>query len=233
MPSIYIIASSLAAGTGIGLILWFMGRRRASEKISFLDNKLKLAENRSLDLQRQMTAIKSEAETLRRNLEEERFAKDAAVSNWQQSVKKGVTVAAFCLVGGMATGAVTGWVGSSMTYRMKQNQSLMELEMNERIALLKAEILEKEMARLTENYEALEKSWHEIAVEKAVAETKLEILLKNIVIEKGGQGFLLDYGQMKNDWQKENADKKLKKDWQTPESQVILNSRGALKPIGT
>ncbi len=206
MSLLYLFSLLLAGGLAVWFLAQAFEKRKTFAKVHLLENKLKLTENRAIELQRQITLIQNE--------------KDQALTKWHASVKKGAAVATFCLAGGLILGSVSGWLGSKLTIEAQQNRQLIEFEMNERIAVLKAEIVEKEFTELKNNYEILEKSSNELAVEKAVAEAKLEILLKNIVIEKGGQGFIFDY-------------KKMKKDWQSSKSQVILNNREFVNPVGT
>ncbi len=220
MPSSYLFILIVAAGGAMWFIAQSIEKRRNLGKVLTLEAKLKLADTKSLNLERQVASLKNEATVLKKNLEETQAAKENALTQWQTSVRRGLYMAALCLAGGLLGGAATGWMGAKFTSQAHESRETFEREMNERIALLKAEIFEKELTVLKGNYQVLEKNANELAVEKAVAEAKLAILLENIVIEKNGQGFLLDY-------------KKMKKDWQSSQSQVILNNREIANPIGT
>ncbi len=219
MSSNYLFVLMVVIAGGMWFFAQSFERRRNRGKVFSLESKLKLADTKALNFERELSTLKNEATSLKKNLEETQAANENALTQWQISVRRGIYVAVLCLAGGLLGGATTGWMGAKLTGQAHESRETFEREMNERIALLKAEIFEKELAALKANYQTLEKNSHELAVGKAVAEAKLAILLENIVIEKDGQGFLLDY-------------KKMKKDWQSSKTPVILNNREMVNPIG-
>ena len=198
-----------AAGLVLGgALIWFLAsvleRQKQVFRLNALENKFRFSENRALELQDKLAKVEQDANLLRQTFEEEKSAKDAALLRWHESVRQGTVIAALCLLAGIFGGGSAAWFLGTLTLEAKNNRRTSELEISTRIAEVKASLFEKQLTQLQSDYTALEKSWFETRVEKTVAETKLQILLDHLVVEKDGRGFALDYKRMKKDWEDQN-----------------------------
>jgi hypothetical protein len=204
----------LASGA---LVAWYLAVSAESKKkashIQGLETKLRFSESRALDLNEKLTKAQNDAEVLRKNLAEERDAKHNAITVLNQSLKKGGMVAASCyfFLGVFLAGTVT-WFWAGARAEANHIRQVSDFQMNAHLAELKAELLERQLAKLQRDYESLKKNWFQVLEEKTVALAKLEILLQNMVVENGSRGFRLDYKKMKKNWGKEDDRRKVKDD---------------------
>jgi hypothetical protein len=170
-----------------------------------LESKIRLAQGETFQLREQLSLLKGEVSILQKTLGEERISKQNALATLTESFKRGILATGMmALAAGVVVGGGVSWQAATWRVEAKKAADGYEIEMQNRVNSLKVEFMERQITRYEKELDHYRLAWHDEQVAKAVAQTKLEILMSSLAPQKGVEGFVLDYKKMKNGL-KENA----------------------------
>ena len=198
MSAVFLMLGLLAGAAAAG---WFV---KSSEQIRFasrirdLESKLRYSQGETLNLKEQITTVRAEITVVQKTLTEERAGHTAVLTQMAASFKKGIlALAATYFAVGLAFGGTTGWFGASWRLGAREAGEKAHLEMDARLAELKVEPLQKQLDQSKESSSFFERALREERVARAVALTKLQILLESVYPQKAGDGLALDEQKLK------------------------------------
>lgn len=201
MNHFILLIGLVLAGALAWVIAEYSERKKHQGIVAALEMKLKYAENRTLNLREQIGKLQHEISGLHQRVDREREAKFLVVRDMHRSMKKSIWMTgAGCLTLGLFFGgAIAGlWAGSSTD--AKNRRQMMELDIIARVAEINAGHFKDQLAKLEAEFTHLRKVLDEERIAKTVAQTKLEILLENLVTAKWKRGYVLDMNKLQQDW---------------------------------
>jgi hypothetical protein len=182
-------------------------RMKHAGRIRDLESKIRLAQGETFQLREQVSLLKGEVSVLHKTITEERVSKQTALTAMTESFKRGMlTVGMMAMAAGIAVGGGVSWQAATWRVEAQKAGLHYETELQNRLNALKVEYLEKQLNRYEKEMDRYRIGWQEEQVEKAVAQTKLEIIMNSLAPQKGIEGFALDYKKMK-DSLKQNPEK--------------------------
>lgn len=197
---ISIIIGSVVA---CGMAAWWgtktYERVKAAARVRELESKIRLAQGETVQLREQLGLLKGELSILQKTLSEERVSKQTALAAISESFKRGVfAVGTMALAVGVISGGSVSWQAATWRAEAQKAHHNYEADLQNRLNGLKVEFMEKQILRYEKELDQYRGAWHEEQVQKAVAQTKLEIIMTSLAPQKGVEGFALDYKKLKN-----------------------------------
>ena len=220
MSAIFLLLGLLAGGA---VATWFVSsseHTHYTSRVKDLESKLRYAQGETVNLKEQLTSVRAQVLVTEKTLMEERLNHTTALSAMTVSFKKGIlalTTAYFTV--GLVFGGSAGWFGASWRVGGNQAGEKSRLEMGARLAELKSDLLQRQLDQLKESSTFFERALREERVARAVALTKLQILLESVIPQKSGEGFSLDEQRLKK-----NLKDKIEVESAYPEMPVLHSS---------
>ncbi len=198
MSAIFLMLGLLAGGAGAWQLVKSSEQTRFASRIRELESKIRFSQGETLALKERLTVVQTQMAVAAQTLSEERTHHAAALSAMTASFKKGILAltAAYFTVG-LVFGGTTGWFGASWRLGARQTAEKSRLELDARLAGLQVELLGKQLEELRRSSGIFELAMREEKTARAVATTKLQILLESVYPEKSGEGFFLDEQKLK------------------------------------
>lgn len=198
MSAIFLMLGLLAGGSAAWWLVKSSEQLRYASRIRELESKFRYTQGETLILKEQLAAVRTQMAAAEKTLGEERANHATALSMMAASLKKGILVltAAYFSVG-LVFGGSTGWLGASWKLGAQETAEKSRLEMDARLAGVKVELLEKQLDQLKQSSTFFERALREERVARAVAMTKLQILLESVYPQKSGGGLALDEQRLK------------------------------------
>ena len=204
MTTVFLMIGLLLGGITAWHFVKSMEQTRHLTRIRELESKYRFSQGENTDLKEQMISLRGEVAVLQKNLDEERVSKNTVIAGLTESFKKGVLVMGITYFAcGISLGGVISWFAASARAEARGLVRTTELELNRQLAVLRAEVLEKQAGEMQKNIDALRLELTDEKVEKTVALTKLRILLQSLSSQKGVEGFVLDYQRLKENLNRE------------------------------
>ena len=198
MSAIFLIIGLFAGAAGIGWFVKSSQEARFGARVRELESKLRFSHGEILNLKENLTTVRAQAVAAEKTLTEERMQHTTALSMMAASFKRGIlALTAAYFTAGLVFGGSAGWFGASWKLGASEAREKTQFEMDARLAGLKAELLQKQVDRLAQSSDFFEKALREERVVRAVAMTKLQILLESVTPVKGGEGFWVDDQKLK------------------------------------
>ena len=204
METAFILLGLLACA----VLAWKAGQSIEQAKhlsrIRDLESKYRFSQGENSGLKEKLTGLQGEVAVLHKSLEEERDSKNIAIGRMAESFKKGLILAGVVYFAvGISLGGVVSWFATGARAEAKNLVRRTELELGRQLSDLKAEVLEKRVQEMQKTLEALRFELNEERVEKTVAVTKLQILLQSLSVQKGIEGFVLNYHKLRENLNRE------------------------------
>ena len=198
MSAIFLMLGLLAGGVGAWRLVKSSEQIRFASRVRELESKIRFSQGETLALNERLTAVQAQMAAAAQTLVDERTHHAAALSAMTASFKKGILVltTAYFTVG-LVFGGTAGWCGASWRLGARQTAEKYQLEMDARLAGLQVELLGKQLAELRRDSGIFEQALREEKVARAVAMTKLQILLESVYPQKSRDGFFLDEQMLK------------------------------------
>ena len=219
MSALFTMLGILAGGGAAWYLVKSSEHLRYASRLRELESKFRYVQGETLTLKEQLITAKAQMAAAEKTLLDERTTHTALLSRVTESFKKGILVltGAYFSVG-LIFGGTAGWFGAGWKIGAGQAAERSQYEMDARLANLKAEFLQKQVDQLARSSDFFEQTLREERVAKAVAMTKLQILLDSVYPEKSGGRLQLDESRLRK-----NLKEKIEID--SPHSDLpILNS---------
>lgn len=198
MDILFLTMIAALAGAAVWSITKKTEEARHLSRIRELESRVRLSQGEALGLKEQMATIKGEMAVLQRSLEEERVGKTAALSAMALSLKKGaLTLTAIYFAVGISLGSLSSWFAATWRAEAKMIRTSALETMSHELFKIKAELYEKRALENEQELKRIREEIHEERVQKAIALTKMQILLQSLSPKRGEKGFLLDYQKLK------------------------------------
>jgi len=199
---IALITGIAALFSGISAWSWssWRERKKSAVRLSVLERELRTSERKSAGLVQEVTRLKDAVQILDRSLVREREAKEEAFRELKNPFRKGSLAfgSAFLAAGLLAGSFFTGTVAKSQI-DLEYRERLTALEVEARVAETKAEWMEKSYDTMRSELKLLRKRILEEQEQRAVALTKLEIILEHLIVRKSGREITVNLDKMKQD----------------------------------
>lgn len=194
----YYIAGALAAGAAGFGIFFQIYRRRQTARFVELYKKLEVSESASRRVKEQFLKLQEEAVALRESLERERRAREENAAGLRETArKKMVSLGAACLVSGVFLGTVMAGVLTYSLSEIRHLRQTVEYQVLARTSEARADLLGKELSRVTSQYQRLSEKLLTVREDDAVARAKLGILLDQLSGRRIGSKLTLDVEAMR------------------------------------
>ena len=198
MSAVFLMFGILAGGSAAWWLAKSSQQMLHASRIRELESKFRYAQGEALTLKEQLSAVRTQMAAAEKTLAEERAGHATALSTMAASFKKGILVLTTAYFSaGLVFGGTTGWLGASWKLGARETGEKLRLEMDARAAGLKVELLEKQLGQLEQSSSFFERALREERIARAVAITKLQILLESVYPQKSGAGLALDEQKLK------------------------------------
>ena len=198
MSAIFLMMGLTAGAAAAWWLVQSSEQARFGARVRELESKLRYSQGETLGLKEQLTVVRTQMAAAEKTLADARANHAAALSGMAASFKRGLlalTTAYFTV--GLVFGGTAGWFGASWKLGAGQTGEKARLEMEAGLGELKVELLQKQLNRLEQSSDFFERALREERVARAVALTKLQILLESVYPQKSGDGLALDEQRLK------------------------------------
>ena len=190
-----------------GVLVWYLGRGMERQenlvKVQSLEAKLQLTQNRSNQLNEQLSRLQADLSAVNQSLEKERQEKSSLIREYAEPLRK-FNLALIVL--GVTFGLIFGSMMAASYTEKNYMKKITKVEVARAVAETRMRDFQVEVEKLESTIEGLQKNLQDEMEARVIAQTKLEIISQGEHVHLKDNKSLFGFGKSRHAERSENSD---------------------------